>query len=178
MDMQEIKKTCNYYFKNLFNFKGELPFHLYKKLTFIPMIWSFALLLIFLIYTFRDIFFEPTYTDLPLSEIDRLRGIEQFKNFNFIFFICLSIYIFTLSTEIKRFRFLRKTPAFYLAAGAIGMPLIYAHAYYSNIIMHNSSTLGVLGIIMISWFTNSKNKITDRDKLYRDYDFEDIDNIQ
>lgn len=178
MDLKGYKKSARYFFKNIFNFKGELPFHLYKRLISVSAIWSFFFLIIFMVYIFENIFSNPVYTDLPLKEIERLEGIEQFKTFNFIVLIFLSIYLSTLSTEIKRFRFLKKSPAIYLAAGFIGIPLIYAYSYYANIIMQSPSTISVLGIILIPWFANSKNKVTDRDQLYKDYDFEEIDQLK
>ncbi|MFC6292567.1 hypothetical protein BHU61_06980 [Macrococcus epidermidis] len=178
MDNKDFKKTFRYYVKNLFNFKGELPFHLYKRLMLIPSICAFMLFLLFLIYILKDLFIGYPYYDLPQKEAERLEAIDQFKRFSFMIFIFLFIYLTTLSTEIKRFRFLRKSPNVYLAIGFIGIPLVYAYSYYSNVIMHSTSTIGILFIIIIPWFANSKNKVTDRDQLYKDYDFEDIDQLK
>ncbi|WP_414048741.1 hypothetical protein [Macrococcus animalis] len=178
MDLKKYNKSFRYFFKNLFNFKGELPFHLYKKLMLIPSICAFIVFLLFLIYILKDLSNGYSYTDLSLKEVERLESIEQFKRFSFMIVLYVFIYLSTLSTEIKRFRFLRKSPTLYLAVGFIGIPLIYGYSYYSNIIMHSTSTIGILFIIFIPLFANSKNKVTDRDHLYKDYNFEDIEHIK
>ncbi|QYA44456.1 hypothetical protein KYI13_10510 [Macrococcoides bohemicum] len=177
MDKTDFKRTFQYFIKNLFNFKGELPFHLYKKLMLIPQICAFIILALFMIYLFKDIFSGYPYHDLSLKEAERLEALDQFKRFSAIIFFFVFLYLSSLSTEIKRFKFLRKSPAVYLALGCIGLPLIYAYSYYSNVIMHSTSTVGILLIILIPWFANNKNKPTDRDKLYEDYDFEDIEHF-
>ncbi|MCO4097685.1 hypothetical protein KFV08_10370 [Macrococcoides canis] len=174
MDNKDFKRTFQYFIRNIFNFKGELPFHLYKKLMTIPQICAFIILVLFLIYLFKDIFSGYQYSDLSLKEAERLEALDQFKRFSFIICFFLLLYLTTLSSEIKRFRFLGKSPVVYLALGFIGLPLIYAYSYYSNVIMHSTSTVGILLIILIPLFANSKNKPTDRDKLYEDYDFEDV----
>lgn len=178
MDKTEFKKTFRYYVKNIFNFKGELPFHLYKKLMLIPSIGAFMLFLLFLIYIFKDLSIDYPYADLSQKEAERLEALDQFKRFSFMILIFLFIYLSTLSSEIKRFRFLGKSPAIYLVLGFIGIPLVYAYSYYSNVILHINSTIGILFIIILPWFANSKNKVTDRDQLYIDYDFEDIEYIK
>ncbi|UBH12826.1 hypothetical protein [Macrococcus armenti] len=174
MDNKDFKRTFQYFIKNLFNFRGELPFHLYKKLMIIPQICAFIILVLFLIYLFKDIFSGYPYSDLSLKEAERLEALDQFKRFSFIICFFLLLYLTTLSSEIKRFRFLGKSPVVYLALGFIGLPLIYAYSYYSNVMMHSTSTVGILLIILIPLFANSKNKPTDRDKLYEDYDFKDV----
>lgn len=113
-----------------------------------------------------------------MEEAVRREGLDQFKRFSFFIGLFSLLYLLSLSTEIKRFRFLRKSPAIYLALGFIGLPLIYAYSYYSNVMMHSTSTVGILLIILIPWFANNKNKSTDRDKLYEDYDFEDIERFE
>lgn len=178
MDIKDFKKTFQYFMKNLFNFKGELPFHLYKKLSFIPFIYGLIMLVIFFILLLSDIFTSYPYNDLSYEESMRQQGIDQFKTMSLIVFIFIILYLSTLSTEIKRFRFLRKSPVVYLALGFIGIPLIYAFSYYSNVIMHSTSNVGILLIILIPWFANNKNKPTDRDELYKEYDFEDVERIE
>lgn len=115
---------------------------------------------------------------MSYEEAMRQQGIDHFKKMSFIVFIFLVLYLSTLSTEIKRFRFLRKSPVVYLALGFIGLPLIYGFSYYSNVIMHSTSNIGVILIIFIPWFANNKNKPTNRDELYKDYDFEDVERIE
>lgn len=178
MEKNDFKKMSQYYFRNLFNFKGQLPFHLYKKLNFIPFICGLIMMVIFFILLLSNIITGYPYNDLSYEESIRQQGIDQFKTMSFIVFIFLFLYLSTLSTEIKRFRFLRKSPVVYLALGFIGIPLIYAVSYYSNVIMHSTSNVGILLIILIPWFANNKNKPTDRDELYKDYDFEDVERIE
>lgn len=178
MEKDDFKKMSQYYFRNLFNFKGQLPFHLYKKLNFIPNICGLIMLVIFFILLLLDVFTGYPYNDLSYEESIRQQGIDHFKTMSFIVFIFLFLYLSTLSTEIKRFRFLWKSPVVYLALGFIGLTLIYAFSYYSNVIMHSTSNIGVLLIILIPWFANNKNKPTDRDALYKDYDFEDVERIE
>ncbi|MGZ9850193.1 hypothetical protein [Macrococcus psychrotolerans] len=176
MDKTDFKRTFQYFIKNLFNFKGELPFHLYKKLMTIPFILSLVMIVLFFIYIFQD--FSYPYDDYSMEEAARREGLNQFKRFSFFIGLFSLLYLSSLSTEIKRFRFLRKSPAVYLLLGFIGLPIIYAYSYYSNVIMHSTSTVGILLIILIPWFANNKNKPTDRDKLYEDYDFEDIEKLE
>lgn len=173
MDNKDFKRTFQYFIRNIFNFKGELPFHLYKKLMTIPFILSLIMIVLFFIYIFQD--FSYPYDDYSMEEAERLEALDQFKRFSFFIGIFSLLYLLSLSTEIKRFRFLRKSPTVYLALGFIGLPLIYTYSYYSNVMMHSTSTVGILFIILISLFGNNKNKPTDRDKLYEDYDLEDIE---